>query len=131
MEQPVWLSLENVQSIHTLLIREYGGSHGERDQGLVESALARPIQKWTYETEPPDLATLAAAYAFGLVKNHGFVDGNRRTAFAAAGTFLLANGLLLTAPQADAYVVMVDLASGELSEADLARWLRASVEPVE
>ena len=131
MEQPIWLSLANVRSIHTLLIREYGGLHGERDEGLIESALARPMQKWTYEPEQPDLATLAAAYAFGLVKNHGFVDGNKRTAFVAAGTFLLANGLLLTAPQADAYVVMVDLASNELSEADLARWLRASVEPVE
>lgn len=131
MVEPIWLALESVRSMHASLIRTHGGSYGERDEGLLESALARPIQKWTYEAESSDLAALAAAYAFGLAKNHGFVDGNKRVAFAAAGTFLLANGLLLTAPEADAYAVMVDLASGELSEEDMARWLRASVEPVE
>jgi death-on-curing protein len=84
-----------------------------------------------YEYDYFVLEELAAAYAFGLAKKHGFVDGNKRVAFAAAGTFLLANGLLLVAPEPEAYAVVVDLASGELSEEDMARWLRASVEPAE
>jgi death-on-curing protein len=131
MDEPIWLSLESVRNMHAALIRAHGGSYGERDAGLIESALARPLQKWAYESDSVDLAELAAAYAFGLAKNHGFVDGNKRVAFAAAVTFLLANGLLLVAPEPEAYAVVVDLASGELSEEDMARWLRASVEPAE
>jgi death-on-curing protein len=131
MDEPIRLSLESVRNMHAALIRAHGGSYGERDAGLIESALARPLQKWAYESDSVDLAELAAAYAFGLAKNHGFVDGNKRVAFAAAGTFLLANGLLLVAPEPEAYAVVVDLASGELSEEDMARWLRASVEPAE
>lgn len=131
MDEPIRLSLESVRNMHAALIRAHGGSYGECDAGLIESALARPLQKWAYESDSVDLAELAAAYAFGLAKNHGFVDGNKRVAFAAAGTFLLANGLLLVAPEPEAYAVVVDLASGELSEEDMARWLRASVEPAE
>ena len=130
MDEPIWISIAAVRQIHAELIREHGGSHGERDGGLIDSALARPRQKWTYE-EDVDLCALAAAYALGLAKNHGFVDGNKRVAFMTAYSFLDANGLHLIAPEADAYAVMVDLASGELSEEDMARWLRASVEPVE
>lgn len=130
MDEPIWLSLHAIQHLHSALIREHGGSHGVRDQGLIESALARPLQKWTYG-EGVDLAELAAAYAFGLAKNHGFVDGNKRVAFAAMGVFLRANGLRLVAPEPEAYAVVIDLATGELSEADLARWLRASVERME
>jgi death-on-curing protein len=129
MGEPIWLSVAAVRQIHAELIREHGGSYGERDAGLIESALARPLQKWTYESDSADLAELAAAYAFGLAKNHGFIDGNKRVAFMAAYSFLGANGLLLVAPEPEAYAVMVDLASGELSEEDMARWLRASVEP--
>lgn len=130
MDEPIWLSLHAIQHMHAELIRENGGSYGVRDGGLIESALARPRQKWSYEEEV-DLADLAAAYAFGLAKNHGFVDGNKRIAFMAAYTFLDANGLRLVAPEPEAYAVVIDLATGELSEADLVRWLRASVEPVE
>jgi death-on-curing protein len=129
MDEPIWLSLESVRNMLAALIRAHGGSYGERDAGLIESALARPLEKWAYESDSVDLAELAAAYAFGLAKNRGFVDGNKRVAFAAAVTFLLANGLLLVAPEPEAYAVVVDLASGELSEEDMARWLRASVEP--
>jgi death-on-curing protein len=131
MDEPTWLSLQSVRNMHAALIRAHGGSYGGRDAGLIESALARPLQKWAYASESVDLEALAAAYAFGLAKNHGFVDGNKRIAFAAAATFLLANGLLLIAAEPEAYAVVVDLASGELAEGDLARWLRASVEPVE
>lgn len=130
MDEPIWVPLGVVLELHAQLIREHGGSYGVRDEGLIESALARPRQRWTYE-EDPDLVDLAAAYAFGLAKNHGFVDGNKRVAFAAAAVFLLANGLRLVAPEPEAYAVVVDLASGELSEPDLARWLRASVQPAE
>jgi death-on-curing protein len=129
IEGPVWLTLEQIRNIHTSLIRAYGGSYGVRDEGLIESALARPHQKWAYQSDLVDLPALGASYALGLVKNHGFVDGNKRVAFAASASFLLANGLLLIAPEPDAYVVMVDLASGVLSEDDMARWLHASVEP--
>lgn len=130
MEEPIWISIEAVLAIHAELIREHGGSYGVRDQGLIESALARPQQRWSYGGEEIDLAELAAAYGFGLAKNHGFVDGNKRAALAAAGVFLRANGLRLIAPEPETYAVMVDLAAGELSEADLARWLRASTEPL-
>jgi death-on-curing protein len=127
LDEPVWITISAVRHIHHGLIQEHGGSFGERDAGLIASALARPRRKWEYE-EDVDLCALAAAYAFGLAKNHGFVDGNKRVAFMAAYSFLGANGLHLIAPEPEAHAVMVDLASGELSEDDMARWLRASVE---
>lgn len=128
--EPIWLSRDLLHHLHAQLIREHGGGYGIRDEGLIESALARPRTRWEYDDDV-DLVALAAAYAFGLAKNRGYVDGNKRVAFASAGVFLLANGLRLTAPEGEAYAVIVDLAAGELSEGDLARWLRASVEPVE
>ena len=116
--------------LHSELIREHGGSYGVRDPGLVESALARPLRRWEY-TEEADLPALAAAYGLGLAKNHGFVDGNKRVAFAAMGVFLQANGPRLVAPEPEAYSVIMALASGELDEEELAGWLRAWLEPVE
>jgi len=127
MREPLWLSRQAVDHIHAQLIREHGGSHGVRDEGLIESALARPRTRFAYGE--PDLAEMAAAYAFGLVRNHGYLDGNKRVAFAAMATFLHANGLRLTASEEEAYVVMIDLATGDLAEDDLARWLRASCQP--
>jgi death-on-curing protein len=129
MNEPIWLSGELLNHRHAQLVREHGGSYGIRDEGLIASALMRARNRREHERDV-DLADLAAAYAFGLAKNHGYMDGNKRVAFAAAGVFLIANGLRLTAPEGEAYAVMMDLASGELSEEDLARWLRASVEPV-
>lgn len=129
-DDPIWLNREVVDHIHAQLIREHGGSYGVRDSGLIESALARPLNRWEYE-QGADLPDLAAGYAYGLAKNHGYVDGNKRVAFMAAYSFLEANGLRLVAPEGEAYAVIVDLASGALSEEDLARWLRASVEPIE
>ena len=129
MDEPLWLSRDLVDHIHSQLIREHGGSYGVRDDGLIESALARARQRWTY-AEGVDYSDLAAAYAFGLARNHGYIDGNKRVALMAAYSFLDANGLRLAAPGPDAYAVIIDLATGELTEEDLARWLRASVEPI-
>ncbi len=127
MGEPIWLSREMVDHIHAQLIREHGGSYGIRDEGLIESALARPLRRWEYE-EGVDLATIAAAYAFGLARNHGYIDGNKRVAFMAAYSFLDANGLRLIASEDEAYAVVYDLAAGDLTEGDFALWLRGSVE---
>lgn len=127
MHEPTWLSRELVDHIHGALIREHGGSYGIRADDLIESALARARNRWEYDGNA-GLPEIAAAYLFGLAMNHGYVDGNKRVAFMAAYSFLLANGLRLTAPEPEAYAVVVDVAAGELSEEDLARWFRASVE---
>ena len=118
-----------LQVIHADLIREHGGSLGVRDSGLIESALTRPQQKWIYARDEADLPNLAAAYGFGLAKNHGFVDGNKRVAFMAIYTFLLVNGLELDVEEPQAVDVMVALASGSLSEDQLAAWIRTNCVP--
>lgn len=127
--EPIWLVRADVDHIHAELVREHGGSYGVRDDGLIESALARPRMRWAYEAA--DLPELAAAYAFGLARNHGYIDGNKRVAFMAAYTFLGLNGLILAADQAEAYAAMIDLASGDLPEEQYARWLRARARPTE
>ena len=99
--EPTWLDRSIVQALHADQILEHGGSLGIRDEGLLESALARPQQKWHYEPAT-DLASLAAAYAFGIAKNHPFVDGNKRAALVAAYTFLAINDLELEAPEPEA-----------------------------
>jgi death on curing protein len=129
MSEPRWLSRSMVEAMHMALIREHGGSFGVRDHGLGDGALARARQKWACEADA-DLPMLAAAYAYGLAKNHGYVDGNKRIAFAAMAVFLQLNGWRILSDEAEAYAVTIDVASGELPEADLARWLRASCEPL-
>ena len=99
-KEPVWLLREFIVAIHERLIAEYGGSPGLRDEGLLESALARPLHLFHYGN--PSEVELAAAYAVGIAKNHAFIDGNKRTAFVAAAVFLSRNGLRLTAPEAEA-----------------------------
>jgi death-on-curing protein len=108
---------------------EHGGAPGIRAGGddLIESALARPRNRHLYEPES-DLATLAAAYLFGLIKNHGYIDGNKRVAFASSATFLLLNGLQLTASEEAAYGIVIGLAEGSLSEPELAEWFREHTE---
>lgn len=130
MAEPRWLSRAIVDMIHQELIAEHGGSAGTRAGGddLIESALLRPRQRFDYEPES-DLAALAAAYMFGLAKNHGYVDGNKRVAFAAAATFLLLNGLRLTATEAEAYDAVLGLVEGLHSEAWLAEWFRSNSLP--
>jgi len=103
----------------------HGGASGLRDAGLLDSALARPLNLVAYGD--PDLAELAASYAFGLAQNHPFVDGNKRAAFLAAGLFLGLNGYRLTASQAEATVAVFGLASGEIDEPTFAAWLRGRV----
>ena len=125
--EPRWLTRSEVDTFHDAEVRRNGGLPGLRDDGAVESALARPQQKWAYGT--PDLADLAAAYGFGLAKNHGYLDGNKRIGFLALATFLDLNGQDLVATEPEAVTVMLGVASGELGEAELAVWIRRSVTP--
>ncbi|MFZ1151771.1 MAG: type II toxin-antitoxin system death-on-curing family toxin [Xanthobacteraceae bacterium] len=119
---PKWLTYEQVVAIHSRQLRRFGGSAGLRDDGLLRSALERPVNKWHYEQA--ELAMLAAAYAFGLAKNHPFVDGNKRIAFMTMMIFLRRNGIRFAPDQAHATKMMLALAAGEVSEASLARWIR-------
>ncbi|MGK2962863.1 MAG: type II toxin-antitoxin system death-on-curing family toxin [Gemmatimonadaceae bacterium] len=122
-KEPRWISRAALSAIHAAQIREHGGTPGTRDENLMEAALARPRHKWSYATSP-DFATLAAAYAFGLAKNHGFIDGNKRTAFMAAYSFLGLNGFDFEAEEAGVVQTMEQLAAGKLSERQLAAWFQ-------
>lgn len=117
-----WLNSTLTYAIHDRQLAEHGGPNGIRDKGLVESALARPQNRAAYES--PDAADLAAAYTCGLARNHGFVDGNKRTAWIAARVFLADQGMQLTFGKADAVSTMENVAAGTLSERDLASWFR-------
>lgn len=128
MTEPLWLDKRIALAMHETLIRDYGGSAGVRDEGLLESALARPQNQVAYGD--PTLAEMAAAYAFGIARNHPFVDGNKRTALMAAYAFLRMNGLRLTAPEVEAATVIRDLAAGEIGESELAAWIAANLEEV-
>lgn len=119
-----------IESIHHQQIRQHGGGYGVRDEGLIDSALARPQNRWGYSQES-DLATLAAAYGFGLTKNHGFVDGNKRVGFMAMYVFLGLNGFEVDAPEEEVVVLMTEVASGGRSEDQLVEWLRGHVTPLQ
>lgn len=118
-----------LDAIHDAQLREHGGAPGVRDEGLVDSALARPQHKFAYAAKA-DLGTLAAAYAFGLARNHGFVDGNKRVAFMAAYTFLGLNGRDLKASELEVVAAIDGVAAGRVSEIALARWFRNRLHPV-
>jgi death on curing protein len=120
--EPLWVTYEQAIAIHSRQLRRFGGAPGLRDEGMLRSALERPINKWRYEQ--PGLADLAAAYAFGLAKNHAFVDGNKRIAFMAMMIFLLRNGVVFSPEPAHATAIIVSLAAGEVSEESLTRWIR-------
>ena len=130
MKEPRWLSRVIVDAIHSELLLEHSGSPGVRAGGdeLIESALARPQNRYAYQPDS-DLAELAAAYLFGLTKNHGYVDGNKRVGFAAAATFLVLNGLRLTASEVEAYEAVIAVTEGRFSEEEVAEWIRAHSEP--
>ena len=128
--EPRWVTRRMLDVIHDAQLREHGGTAGIRDEGLLESALARPQQKWAYAAKP-DVATLAAAYVFGLVKNHGYVDGNKRVAFMAAYVFLGLNGQDLEAEETEVATTIERAASGGVSETALADWLRMHLKPSE
>jgi death-on-curing protein len=121
--EPEWLDRAMVEAIHDLQLNQHGGLRGIRDVGALESALGRPRHKWVYGAAD-DLSDCAAAYGFGIAKNHPFADGNKRTAFQAMYTFLGVNGIELIAPEADAVTIMIALATDEVDEAGLATWLR-------
>lgn len=127
MSKIVWLLEETMIAIHQRQIAEHGGGEGLRDEGLLSSALARPHNLFAYGQPPPDLAALAAAYAYGLARNHPFVDGNKRTALVAARTFLLLNGVNLEAGQDEKFLTFQRLAEGSLTEEELAGWIRQRI----
>jgi death-on-curing protein len=128
MNEPRWLDVDIVLDFHAEQLALFGGPDGVRDLGLLESALARPINKFAYgET---DIAALAAAYGFGIARNHPFIDGNKRTALAAMIVFLGLNGLDLDAPQGAATAIILSLAAGEITEDVLARWIAGHIKPL-
>lgn len=127
MTEPTWLSQELVLAIHEEQLKEFGGASGTRDIGALESALGRPRNRWAYEGS--ELPELAAAYAFGLARNHPFVDGNKRTALVAIVTFLGLNSLDFVASEAEAVVMILGLAAGEVNEDGLTRWIRDNLAP--
>jgi death-on-curing protein len=124
MKRPVWVARETVLLLHEQLLAAFGGSSGVRDEGLLESALARPENLFAYGE--PTLQELAASYAFGTVKNHPFVDGNKRTGFTVAVLFLEINGQRFVASEADAVIQTLGLAAGDVSETRYAEWLKAN-----
>ena len=125
---PNWLSLPAVLAMHERLIADHGGSTGLRDLGLLDSALARARQLYTYGE--PDTFDMAAAYAAGIIRNHPFVDGNKRTGFMSAYVFMAANGIQLTSPEVEAVSTVTLLATREIDEAEFAAWLRENSQPM-
>lgn len=126
--EPEWLELQSVLTLHEDVIERHGGLPGVRDEGALESAVARPRNKWSYGEE--DVVRLAAAYGYGLARNHAFSDGNKRAAYVAAELFLVLNGFRLVSSDEDKIATFLALAAGELSEDALADWLRSHVEQV-
>jgi len=127
MSEIKWLLEETVYAVHQRQIAEHGGSDGVRDEGLLLSALARPQNLLAYSEETPDIAQLAAALAYGIAKNHPFIDGNKRTALVIVRTFLLLNGFSLDASQEEKYLTFLRLAEGSVNEAELAEWIRRNL----
>ena len=127
MSRWIWLDPAVLQAVHEEQLAEHGGASGTRDAGLFESALARPENLAAYGE--PDAAALAAAYGWGLARNHPFVDGNKRTAFVAAELFLMLNGHELAADDAACVLTMLAVASGEMSEDAFAAWIRSHLQP--
>jgi death-on-curing protein len=129
LREPIWVSIELAEAIHQRQIAEHGGGEGIRDRGLLESALARPRQIFAYGSADTDMPALAAAYAFGLSRNHPFADGNKRIAAVTCELFLMLNGYRLLADNASLYPMFLGLASGNVSETEFADWLRANTRP--
>lgn len=120
-----WIDKQALLLLHGESLAEHGGGEGLRDEGLLDSALARPLNLLAYGE--PDVAALAASYAMGVAKNHPFVDGNKRAAFLTVGMFLYLNGYRLSTTQADATVTVLALAAGDITEEQFAAWLRRTV----
>jgi death on curing protein len=127
MKEPRWLPKDLILQVHNSQLAEHGGGAGVRDEGLLESALARPQNAFAYGQS--DVAVLAGAYAFGIAKNHPFIDGYKRTAFVACELFLAANGYDLIASDEECLAMVLGLAASEVGEAEFAAWLRENVQP--
>ena len=121
-DEPLWITYQQAVAIHGRQLRRFGGAPGLRDEGMLRSALERPINKW--RSEQAQMDELAAAYAFDLAKNHAFVDGNKRIAFMAIMVFLRKNGVAFSPDPAEATTLILSLAAGEVSEQSLVRWIR-------
>lgn len=126
MTQWKWVNRQGLLLLHDESLAEHGGASGLRDEGLFDSALARPVNLAL--CEQPDVASLAASYGMGLAKNHPFVDGNKRAAFLAVGLFLATNGYRLRASQADATLTVMDVAAGAMNESTFAQWIRDHIQ---
>jgi death-on-curing protein len=120
--EPAWISCAQALALHSRQLRRFGGGAGLRDEGMLRSALERPVNKWSYEGA--ELPELAAAHAHGLIKNHAFIDGNKRIGFLAMMVFLRRNGVAFQPDPAQAAAIIRSLAAGEVSEESLARWIR-------
>ncbi len=131
MDDPIWITFDLTIAIHRRQLAEHGGADGVRDLGLLESALGRPRHLFAYSDPTPEVPALAASYAFGVARNHAFIDGNKRTAYVVCRTFLLLNGFDLAASKEDRYRTFLDLAAGAITEEQLATWLRAHSHRVE
>lgn len=129
MKQPTWVELPEVLAIHDETLAEHGGLEGVRDRALLESALSRPKNLLAYSGERISLAQLAAAYAFGIARNHPFIDGNKRTALIVSFAFMELNGFEIQAPPENTYLTFMRLADGELSEKKLTEWLQEHAVP--
>ncbi len=124
MDDPIWISVELAEAIHARQLAEHGGAEGVRDMNLLASAMSRPRNLFAYTDPTPDTCAMAAAYAFGIAKNHPFIDGNKRTSAVVCETFMNLNGLELQADDVTLYPIFLALAAGDLSEDELAAWLR-------
>ncbi len=129
MEEPEWIEPEAIRIAHARQLQEHGGLDGVRDPGMLDSALNRPKNVWAYSMPKPDNAALAAAYAFGIAKNHPFVDGNKRTAMVVCEAFMISRGYRVSATEDQWYDAVIALASGGMAEADFAAWLRDHATP--
>ena len=123
MSKPIWIKDDVVLAIHRRQLAEHGGGDGVRDSSLLDSALNKPKNLYHYSNPKSDLAALAASYAYGIARNHPFIDGNKRTAFVVSRLFLKLNGANLTASQEEKYNAYLKLAAGDLSEQELANWI--------
>jgi death-on-curing protein len=127
MVEPLWLQEAVVAAIHSRQLAEHGGLDGVRDPGMLSSALARPKNAFVYSQPKPDIPSLAAAYAFGIIRNHPFVDGNKRTAYVLCRTFLKLNGQDIDASDVDKYQTFLAVAEGKIDESQLADWIHSKL----
>jgi death on curing protein len=130
MDDPTWITRELAIAVHRRQLAEHGGADGVRDMGLLDSALSRPRHLFAYSDPTPDIPALAAAYAFGIAKNHAFIDGNKRTAFVVCRSFLLFNGYDMTATKEERYKTFLDLAAGMINELQLVEWLTRNTKKI-